>query len=99
MMQPMTTTDCDVVGDCLYGPVTCTCIDPGPNGNWTCTGGPPPEGGGGGDGSGGMCPAMEPTFGDPCVDGGSLGPCFYDSGHSECVCDPTGAGWSCIRHH
>ena len=30
---------------------------------------------------------MEPVFGDPCVDGGSLGPCFYDGGHSECTCD------------
>jgi hypothetical protein len=41
---------------------------------------------------------MEPDFGDPCVDGGSLGPCLYGGGHSECTCDPAGVGWSCVRH-
>ena len=82
--------------DCTYGTTICTCIDPGPNGVWGCSGGPGPEGGA--SDASGSCPAMEPTFGDPCVDGGSLGPCFYNGGHSECTCDPTGVGWSCVRH-
>jgi hypothetical protein len=92
---PQPGTPCTVDGDCIYGPLTCTCSDPGPNGSWLCSGGPSPEGGGGD--SGGMCPATEPSPGDPCPDGGYLGPCLYDSGHSECTCDPA-VGWGCIRH-
>jgi hypothetical protein len=84
---------CNINMDCIYGPIVCACIDPGPNGVWGCNGGP--TDGGGGDG--GMCPALQPDFGDPCPDGGFLGPCLYDGGHSECTCD-TSVGWSCIRH-
>ncbi|HMI84223.1 MAG TPA: hypothetical protein VK550_09020 [Polyangiaceae bacterium] len=86
--------DCDVIEDCLYGPVTCTCLSPGAMGSWACSGGPSD---GGNTDTGGLCPAAEPSFGDPCADAGFLGPCLYDSGHSECVCDPA-AGWGCIRH-
>jgi hypothetical protein len=89
--QPTPGDHCNVEDNCPYGPVMCNCFDPGPQGTWACTSGPVPDGGGD------MCPAVEPTFGDPCPDSGSLGPCFYDSGHSECVCDPLGVGWSCIR--
>jgi hypothetical protein len=94
--QPAPTDACNSQEDCRYGAVTCTCIDPGPDGRWGCSGGPLPEGGAGGDG--GMCPATEPRFGDPCSDAGFLGPCIYDSGHAECRCDPDTGGWGCIRH-
>jgi hypothetical protein len=94
--QPAPTDACNSQEDCRYGAVTCTCIDPGPDGRWGCSGGPLPEGGSGGDG--GMCPATEPRFGDPCSDAGFLGPCIYDSGHAECRCDPDTGGWGCIRH-
>jgi hypothetical protein len=94
---PQSGSHCDVNVDCIYGPITCTCIDPGPNGAWGCTGGPGGDGGGG-DGSGGMCPATQPDFGDPCPDSGSLGPCLYNGGLTVCTCDPAGVGWSCIAH-
>lgn len=94
--QPSPATPCNVQEDCTYGPVTCTCIDPGPDGVWACAGGPPPDGGGGG-GDGGMCPADIPPPRDPCPDSGFLGPCLYESGHTECRCDPT-EGWGCVRH-
>jgi len=85
---------CDVEVDCDYGSVRCTCLDPGPNGSWACVA-PPGDSGGGNDS--GMCPADVPSFGDPCPDSGFRGPCLYDSGHTECTCDPT-SGWGCIRH-
>jgi hypothetical protein len=93
---PQPGSACTADLECTYGTTICSCIDPGPNGTWGCSGGPGPEGGSG-DASG-TCPAMEPGFGDPCADGGSLGPCIYDGGHSECTCDPIGVGWSCVRH-
>ena len=94
--QPSPGGQCSDDVDCTYGPVTCSCLDPGPMGTWACSGGPV-DGGPVGDAAG-MCPPMQPDFGDACPDGGYLGPCLYDSGHSECTCDPAGVGWSCIRH-
>ena len=93
--QPAPGDTCNVEDSCTYGAVTCTCLDPGPMGTWACFGGPVGDGGGGGDG--GMCPPMQPDPGEACADGGFLGPCFYDGGHSECTCDPI-SGWGCIRH-
>jgi hypothetical protein len=93
-MQPLQNQECNNTVDCFYGPVTCTCVDP-PMGSWTCSGGPPPDAGG--SETSGLCPATRPDPGDACSDAGFLGPCIYESGHVQCMCDPA-SGWGCVMH-
>jgi hypothetical protein len=82
--------------ECKYGTNVCTCVDPGPNGSWGCSGGPGPEGGSG-DASG-MCPAVEP-IGESCPDAGlPIGPCLYSGGHLSCSCAVGATDWVCEQH-
>ena len=92
--QPTVGDSCNVEEDCVYGAVTCSCLDPGPSGIWACNGGPPADAA---VDSAAGCPAEAPVPLDPCPDSGPLGPCLYDMGHSVCNCQP-GGGWECIRH-
>jgi hypothetical protein len=92
MQPPNGSGPCDVEVDCVYGPSRCICRDPGPAGDWVCTGAP---GDGGGAGDGGGCPAEKPT-GLACPDAGlPIGPCFYD-GNITCRCDVGDTDWNCI---
>ena len=94
-MQPTPGAQCNhVEGDCFYGGgVTCSCLDPGPDGIWACHGGP--HDGGGTDG--GRCPAEVP-LGVACPDAGlPIGPCLYD-GNTTCTCAVGETEWTCIRN-
>ena len=72
--------------------VTCSCLDPGPEGIWMCHGGT--HDGGGSDA--GRCPADDPT-GTFCPDAGlPIGPCLYP-GNTTCTCSVGDVEWSCIR--
>jgi len=42
-----------------------------------------------------FCPAEPPSYGSPCPDPGSQGPCIYYDGLVQCECLST--GWSCIH--
>jgi hypothetical protein len=80
--------------DCTYGTTVCTCIDPGPNGTWGCSGGPPPDGGSGD--AGGKCPDSAP-LGESCPDAGlPIGPCIY--GTLSCSCPVGATDWMCENH-
>jgi hypothetical protein len=93
---PQPGSACTAELDCIYGTIVCTCIDPGPNGTWGCSGGPQPEGGSGD--AGGMCPAAEP-IGESCPDAGlPIGPCLYSGGHLSCSCPVGAADWACEQH-
>jgi hypothetical protein len=92
-MQPASNTDCAVEADCMYGATICTCVDPGPDGRWACSG--DHDGGHGGEDSGATCPADDPS-GTSCPDAGlPIGPCRY--GNTTCNCAPGDVDWVCIR--
>jgi hypothetical protein len=92
--QPIPATACADDVDCVYGPVTCTCLDPGPDGLWACVG--DPDAGNVGDSSG-ICPAESPIQED-CPDSGPAGPCIYEQGHLVCRCLAGATTWVCERH-
>jgi hypothetical protein len=91
-MQPIPASPCNVEVECIYGPVSCSCLDPGPDGIWACHGGH--DAGPASDG--GRCPADDPT-GTFCPDAGlPIGPCLYP-GNTTCNCNVGDVEWFCIR--